>query len=109
MGHNLTVEAYPYSSQDSETMTCAETTVWSILEYFGTRYSEYRTILPSQLISELERISQERILPSRGLDYCKVSELLKIFGFSPRLYARSALKKRRSSHKENFKKYFIIM
>lgn len=105
LGHNLTVEAYPYSSQDSETMTCAETTVWSILEYFGTRYSEYRTILPSQLISELERISQERILPSRGLDYCKVSELLKIFGFSPRLYARSAFEKK-EKQSENFKKIF---
>lgn len=105
LGHNLAVEAYPYSSQDSETMTCAETTVWSILEYFGTRYSEYRTILPSQLISELERISQERILPSRGLDYYKVSELLKIFGFSPRLYARDAFEKQQKQP-ENFKKIF---
>ena len=105
MGHNLSINAFPYSSQDSETMTCAETTVWSILEYFGTRYSEYRTVLPSQLISELERISQERILPSRGLDYYKVSELLKIFGFSPRLYARSAFEKNQNPD-EGFKKIF---
>ena len=105
MGHNLSIDAFPYSSQDSETMTCAETTVWSILEYFGTRYSEYRTVLPSQLISELERISQERILPSRGLDYYKVSELLKIFGFSPRLYARSAFEKKKNQS-EDFKKIF---
>lgn len=100
IGHNLSVESFSYSSQDSETMTCAETTVWNILEYFGTRYSEYRTVLPSQMISELEKISQERTLPSRGLDYYKVSGLLKIFGFSPRLYAADAYKE------ESFKKIF---
>lgn len=90
LGHSLKIDAFPYSSQDSETMTCAETTVWNILEYYGTRYPEYRTILPSQLLSELEKISYERILPSRGLDYYTISELLKTFGFAPRLYSANA-------------------
>ncbi|MCR5789606.1 MAG: hypothetical protein K6G83_06930 [Lachnospiraceae bacterium] len=91
LGHDLCVNAFPFSSQDSETMTCAETTVYNIIDYFGTRYPEYRTVLPSQLINELEKISQERILPSRGLDYYKISGLLKTFGFSPRVYAESVL------------------
>lgn len=90
MGHELSIDAYPFSSQDAETMSCAETTVWSILEYYGTRYPEYRVILPSDIIQELKKKSIERDLPSRGLDYFTVSELLKTFGFFPRVYAFKA-------------------
>ncbi len=87
IGHIFKINAFPYSSQDSETMTCAETTVWSILEYYGNRYSEYKSVLPSDIYNEISRISNERVWPSKGLEYEKVSDLLKTFGFSPRLYA----------------------
>lgn len=90
LGHDLSIQAYPFASQDAETMTCAETTIWSILEYYGNRYAEYKTILPSDIIKELDRYSIERDLPSIGLDYYTVSELLKTFGFSPKIYARKA-------------------
>lgn len=94
LGHELKVEAFPFSSQDSETMSCAETAVWDVMEYYATRYAEYRTVLPSNMIQELEKVSQERNLPSRGLDYYKISELLKTFGFYPRIYALDAYKPR---------------
>lgn len=87
LGHQLSINAFPYSSQDTETMTCAETTVWSILEYYGTRYPEYKTVLPNEIYDELSRVSNERVWPSKGLSYEKVSDLLKTFGFSPRIYA----------------------
>lgn len=90
LGNNLHINAFPFSSQDGETMTCAETTVWNILEYYGTRYGEYKTIMPSNIINTLSKISQERNLPSRGLDYKTVSALLKSFEFSPRIYALEA-------------------
>ena len=89
-GHEFHINAFPFSSQDSETMTCAETSVWSILEYYGTRYPEYKTVLPSSMIKKLEDTSYERNLPSRGLTYQSVTALLKTFGFSPRLYAKQA-------------------
>ncbi len=90
LGHCFNIHAFPFASQDSETMTCAETTVWSILEYYGNRYSEYKTILPSDIINELNLIAQQRVLPSTGQNYFVVSLLLKKFGFSPRLYAYEA-------------------
>lgn len=105
LGHTLHIEAFPFSSQDTETMTCAETTVWNILEYYGSRYSEYKTILPSNIIRRLESISQERNLPSRGLDYGKVSNLLKSFGFSPRLYALKAYADNEQVYKNIFHYY----
>lgn len=102
-GHNFTINAFPFSSQDAETMTCAETSVWSILEYYGTRYPEYKTVLPSNIVKQLENMSYERNLPSKGLSYQAITALLKAFGFSPRLYAREVLN-------ENFKRilhYYI--
>ena len=90
LGHMLYTEGYPYSSQDAETMSCAEVTVWSILEYFGTRFPQYRTALPSEILREIELDNAERVLPTRGLEYSSISRLFKAFGFSPRLYDRKA-------------------
>ncbi|MDO5398278.1 MAG: hypothetical protein Q4G33_10140 [bacterium] len=87
LGNMLEIDAFPFLSQDVEVMTCAETTIWNILEYYGNRYPEYRTILPCDIIGKLESLSYERVLPSDGLDYFKVANLLKTFSFAPKLYA----------------------
>ncbi|MBU7008213.1 hypothetical protein [Phosphitispora fastidiosa] len=90
LGAKLYLDSFPFSSQDTETMTCAETTVWSILEYFGTRYPDYKIIYPSNIIEVLGKQSYERILPSKGLSYSQISALIKDFGFSPRIYVDNA-------------------
>lgn len=87
-GLSFTIRAYPFASQDGEMMKCAETSIWTILNYFGTRYSEYRTVLPSEIISTVGVSSMQRVLPSQGLDYLQKSNLLKKFGFSPKVYSR---------------------
>lgn len=71
LGTEYTIEAFPFTGQDGEVMTCAETCIWEILEYFGTRYSNYKTVLPKDIIAKLNSISQERILPSEGLTFYK--------------------------------------
>lgn len=88
LGKLYTIWAYPFTSQDTETMSCAETSIWTMLEYYGTRYSEYRTILPSEILDELGNLSEERVLPSHGLDFRQKSGLLKKFGFHPRTYSK---------------------
>jgi hypothetical protein len=86
LGVEFDVEAFPFMSQDTETMTCAETTIWNIMEYFGTRYSEYRRTLPSEILNLIAEDSFERVLPSRGLPYQYVARTLGKLGFSTRLY-----------------------
>ncbi len=86
-GVRLTIRAFPHSSQDGETITCAETTIWSVMEYFGTRYPEYKPVLPSKIIAALSNYSYERQLPSRGLTSEQISYALKEFDFGTRLYA----------------------
>ncbi|MES2515886.1 MAG: papain-like cysteine protease family protein [Bacteroidota bacterium] len=88
LGIKLTVAGFPHSSQDSETITCAETTIWSAMEYFGTRYSDYKPVLPSTIIKTMERIAVQRQLPSNGLTMEQISFALKQFGFGTRIYSK---------------------
>lgn len=88
-GVKMKVSGFPYSSQDTETMKCAEATVWSVMEYFGHRYPEYKPVLPSTIVKTLSRLSYERQLPSSGLTAEQISYALKEFNFGVKLYERN--------------------
>lgn len=87
-GVKLNVSAFPHSSQDSETISCAETTIWSTMEYFGFRYPEYKIVLPSDIINTLANISYERQMPSHGLTTLQMSFAFKAFKFGVRIYSK---------------------
>jgi hypothetical protein len=86
-GIKLPLVGFPYSSQDTESITCAETTIWVIMEYFSHKYPEYKPVLPSKIISTLSSFSFERQLPSHGLSADQISYTLKQFDFGVRLYS----------------------
>ncbi|MFD2573311.1 hypothetical protein ACFSUS_21900 [Spirosoma soli] len=86
----LTATGFPHSSQDTETITCAETTVWALMEYFGHRYANYRPVLPSEIISVLRSQSYERQWPSKGLAVDQISFALRELGFATRIYSKQA-------------------
>ncbi len=67
-GQKFSVNAFPHSSQDTETISCAETTLWALMEYFGNKYPDYSPVLPSKILHILKSLSVERQMPSRGLD-----------------------------------------
>ena len=87
-GCKFEVEAFPAASQDSETMTCAETAVWSMMEYFGNRYPEYTPLLPSNILNILKQTTPKRQLPSDGLTEDNLSYIAKSCGFGSQLYHR---------------------
>jgi hypothetical protein len=87
-GQKFSVDAFPHSSQDTETITCAETTLWALMEYFGNKYPEYSPVLPSKILHILYSLSVERQMPSRGLDIKQMSYALKEVGFGARIYSR---------------------
>jgi hypothetical protein len=91
-GLKLSVKGFPYSSQDAETISCAETSLWSMMEYFSNRYAEYAPVLPSTIIEALKSVRIERQLPSLGLFYSDLSFALKTFGFGTRIYAKEQFK-----------------
>ncbi|MFN2431062.1 MAG: hypothetical protein ABR574_13670, partial [Cryomorphaceae bacterium] len=89
-GVKLGVNAFPHSSQDSETLSCAETTIWSLMEYYSTKYPDYRPVLPADIIEVLAASTSERQLPSAGLSIPQIAFALKKFGFGPRIYTAAA-------------------
>ncbi|WP_088341709.1 hypothetical protein [Robiginitalea sediminis] len=89
-GVKLSVEGFPHSSQDGETIKCAETTIWALMEYFGNKYAEYKPALPAKIHSALERFSYQRQLPSNGLTMDQISFALKEFGFGTSIYSKGA-------------------
>jgi hypothetical protein len=88
----LSLKGFPHSSQDTETITCAETSIWACVEYFGHQYPEYNPVLPSDIIDVLSKSAFERQLPSHGLDAIQISSTLKKFGFGNKIYFKDIFK-----------------
>lgn len=86
-GRKLDIVGFPHLSQDTETHSCAESTIWATMEYFSHRYPEYRPVLPSEIIETLKNISYERQIPSSGLSLDFISYAIKEYGFGSKLYS----------------------
>ncbi len=97
-GHNLSVSGFPHASQNTETMSCAETSIWIVAEYFSKKYQDYKKILPSDIQYWLSDVSYERSIPTHGLTALQISYLLKKMGFGTRIYS--------DNNSENFRKIF---
>lgn len=86
------VIGFPHSSQDTETISCAETTLWALMEYFSSKYQDYTPILPSKILNILDSISTERMLPSNGLTIDKLSYALRKFNLGSIIYSKKHYK-----------------
>lgn len=86
-GTKLIAEGFPHSSQDTETISCAETSVWTIMEYFSSQYPEYKPALPSMILETLRERFNVRQLPSGGLNIEQMAFAFKQFGFGPKIYS----------------------
>jgi len=87
-GIPLSVDAFPHSTQDKIVATCAETSIWSIMEYFGNKYSDYSPALTSKITNVINETFYQRSLPSNGLTALQISSALRAFGFSTRVYRK---------------------
>jgi hypothetical protein len=88
-GVKLKINGFPHCSQDTESISCAETTIWSVMEYFGNRYPDYKPTYPSHIIEVLNKFSKQRLLPTNGLTVDQISFALKQFGFGTSIYSRN--------------------
>ena len=86
MGLKLEVWGFPHASQDGQLLTCAETTVWAISEYFGEKYSHYSRVYPHGIVDMLRDSVYERQIPSHGLTYEMISRALQRQHFECKVY-----------------------
>ena len=92
-GYKLSIEAFPFRMQDAEVMSCAETTIINLMEYYSSSYPAYAMVKPSDLTKIEEEGSSERAVPAKGIDYSFLSQILGRLGFYPRLQTLPALKR----------------
>lgn len=85
-GMKLWIEAFPYSMQDGETLTCAESTLLNIFDYASSQYSDYKFMYPSEIFDLSRATAFQRNLPAKGLSYKAISKIMCDFGFYPLLY-----------------------
>jgi hypothetical protein len=83
----FSVNGFPHASQDREVITCAETSLWAIMEYFGNKYPQYKPVNSSTIIDHLNSISIERQIPSDGLTSPQISYALMKCGFGTKIYS----------------------
>ena len=88
LGRLYSLQAFPFSGQDAEVMTCAEVNMWQIMEYFGSRYRNYRVMLPSEMLDCLNGSAETSILPSDGLSVEQEEFLFMKNGLLPKVYHR---------------------
>lgn len=86
LGYTLSVNGFLHSSQNSETVTCAELTILGIVNTLAHISSEYKCITPSDIVSVKADNLYERVLPSKGLPYEIISQMLNRYAGSSRLY-----------------------
>lgn len=89
LGLEVKAKGFPHCTQDREMMSCAETTLWAIADYYGHKYSTYKSVLPSDIIEALRPSYNHRMLPSMGLTFEQISHGLMSCGFSPLHYILS--------------------
>lgn len=85
-GRKFVIKAFPYLTQDNETMSCAETALFNLIQYYSEKYCEYRILMPSEILHTLEVSSYERVLPSQGVNDACMAKVLQEGHFHPRLY-----------------------
>lgn len=86
-GKKIFFEAFPFFSQDAETMTCAETAIFNLLNYYGHKYADYRILMPREILDSLERTHYERVLPAKGIGDEYITKVLSESHLYPRLYS----------------------
>lgn len=79
-GCDLEIQGFPHIVQDSESHTCAESSMWALDSYFGTKFPIYRKQEMSEILEKLHSFSARRLLPSQGLSLLEIASALNSLG-----------------------------
>lgn len=81
LGSEAFIESFPWMHQETDISTCSHVAVWSILRYFGNKYRYYSDMTMGEVFEKVQ-LNFDRKVPSKGLSYEQISNLLTQFGFS---------------------------
>jgi hypothetical protein len=89
-GVETSVYGFPFCSQDAESISCAESALLILTDYFSNKFPDYQRLLPSQINDILKSLSTERQLPSMGLTDQYIAFVLKESGFGTKIYTKKS-------------------
>ena len=81
-GSEYVVSAFPWMMQDTDITICAHIAMWTVLNYYGNKYTNYVNPDIGKIVENVFE-NWGRKTPSIGLTPIQVSEALSRFGFYP--------------------------
>lgn len=81
-GNAMSINSFPWKSQETDISVCAHTATWTILRYFGNKYKNYADTTIGEIVNITDN-DWGRKTPSIGLNPVQVSDIFKKYGFSP--------------------------
>lgn len=91
-GHQLSVEAFPFISQDRRYGRCAHAVIWMISQYHHLRFHNGRYFM-SDIVSGASAHEFERVVPSTGLTTEQIGAAFRHIGLSALHYDLTTDKK----------------
>lgn len=82
LGNDMKCNCFPWMMQETDIDVCAHVALWTILRYYGTKYTNYSDTTMGEIIAEIEE-DWGRKTPSNGLTPIQISNLLKKHSFTP--------------------------
>ena len=81
-GNELEIKSFPWMKQDTDISICAHTAIWTILRYYGNKYTRYANPTLGDIV---ENVREEwgRKTPSNGLTPVQISDILTKHDFYP--------------------------
>jgi hypothetical protein len=92
LGETFTVEAMPFTQQDTQVGACAQASLWMLARYMSRRFG-YREYLPAEINQFAKaHLAMGRAFPAeRGLNFLQILDALQGMGFSALNYSRDAV------------------
>ncbi len=87
-GIEMSVDGFPFISQDTDATVCAQSSLWMLLRFFSNRYKWYKEIYPSDLTNLVKSHPQGRTMPGAGLTMIQMADALRDLTFTPLLYSK---------------------
>jgi len=90
VGSELHCDTWPWMAQDTDIAVCAHVAVWSIVNYYASKYARYQQRSIGE-IADMAPTYLGRKTPSEGLNLIQISELFTANGFYPLILNKQAI------------------
>ena len=82
LGRETKVVAFPWMKQETDVTVCAHVALWSLIRYYGSKYSNYQDVPMGDIVIKTPESNQRKI-PMTDLNMVQIPETLKRQGFAP--------------------------